>query len=96
MAEGWTVASDEDVTTGYLLASDDLPTDPDALLGVFIVLARREWDALYDPCKLLLSASPARYRMAADGESMEPAGKRRADSRWWVITGLDDAEAVLR
>lgn len=96
MSEHWTVASDEDVTTGYMLAEDDMPNDPDALLGAFIVLARREWDTLYDPCKLLLSARPARYRIGPDGESLVPAGKRKAESRWWVITGLDDAEAILR
>lgn len=92
MAEHWTVASDEDATTGYLLADPDLPTDRDALLGVFVVLARREWDNIYDPAKLSLSDRPARYRLDERQEAMVPAGKRKADSRWWVISGLDDAE----
>ena len=91
----WTIASDEDATTGFLLDQDGLPTgDPDAMLGLFVVLARLEWGTLYDPARLLLCERPARYRMSADGESMVPAGKRKADSRWWVITGLDDAEVL--
>ncbi len=88
----WTIASDEDVTVGYLLVEDGMPEDRHALLGLFIVLARREWESLYDPVWLSLSDRPARYRMSADGERMVPAGKRKADSRWWVITGLHDAE----
>lgn len=90
-SRAWTVASDEDAMTGFLLAQDDLPTDPDALLGVFVVLARREWGTLYDPEKLEVSAKPRGYRIAADGERMLPA-RKLADSHWWVIDGLDDAE----
>lgn len=88
----YTVASDEDCTTGYLLAEDGQPTDPDALLGLFVVLAAREWDHVYDPNRLTLSARPARYRYSERQEAMLPAGKRKADSRWWVVSGLDDAE----
>lgn len=88
----YTVATDEDATTGYLLAEKGQPTDPDALLGLFMVLANREWDGIYNPAHLTLSFKPVRYRVGPDGESLVPAGHRKADSRWWVISGLDDAE----
>lgn len=86
------IASDEDGTVGYVLDGPDVPRDPDALLGVFIVRAREEWDTLYDPARLTLSHRPARYRWSETHEQCVPAGKRKADSRWWVITGLHEAE----
>lgn len=87
----WTVSTDEDGTTGYLLDEPGLPTDRDALLGLFVVLAAREWDDVYNPNALTLSARSMRFRFDARREEMRPAGKRKADSRWWVITGLEDA-----
>lgn len=88
----WDVASDEDSEIGYLRDVDELPKDPDAILGIFIVAARREWGIIYDSAKLQVSRKPKGYRASADGERMIPA-RKTADSHWWVIEGLRDAEA---
>lgn len=90
----WEVAISEDGRWGYLLDADDLPADRDGLLGVFVVLARREFDTLFDPRRLLVSAQPRAYRLDEAREEMVPTIKRKAEVWAWVITGLEDAEAI--
>lgn len=89
------IYSDEDVTTGYMLAEDWLPTTADGLLGHFVGAAAAMWDARYDQSRLCLSSKPQGYRMHKSGEYMVPA-RKNAQAHFWVISGLDDADLAYQ
>lgn len=91
---GICIASDEDVETGYMLVNDHTPETPDERLAMFVLLAAREWDVVYDPRKIgTLRAEPLPVVDDADNESWRPpeAGEEPTH-RWYVFTDLYEAE----
>lgn len=93
----WEVMCDEDVTTGYMLATPDVPDNADLRLALFVLLARREWEYIYDPCKLAMSAEPRGFKWTGDDPDEDCAVPVEGDEEptagvFWVVDGLDDAE----
>lgn len=88
-----TIACDEDMTIGTMLANGDAPKDSDVRLALFVLYAAREWDVLYDPRKIRDEDEPRAFVWdEEDEESMRPA--REGDTQvecWYLFEGLDDA-----
>jgi hypothetical protein len=93
----WEAVADEDQSTGFLLDSrPDESVDHGALVGVFIALYDREFDTLFDPRKLTISARPKPFRSDDSREEYVPTTRPNVEVWAWVIHGLDEEGAIVR
>lgn len=91
---GICIASDEDVETGYMLVNDHTPATADERLAMFVLLAAREWDLVFDPRKVgTLRADPLPMVDDPDNESWRPPELGEEPThRWYVFTDLYEAQ----
>lgn len=49
---GVTITADEDVTVGFMLVDEHAPKTPAERIAVFVTLAARDWEEVFDPRQL--------------------------------------------
>lgn len=91
-----TIATNEDMETGFMLADEAAPKTPEERERVFAELADVEWGVTYDPAEIAHRFSDARpYKLGDDEESMIESTPEDADE-WWFVFELPDDPLVFR
>lgn len=90
-----TIASDDDVETGYMLVNEHTPETADERLAWFVLLAAREWGLVFDACQIQgWDAAPIAVVDDPENETWRPVNEgEQPTHRWYAFTNLYKAEA---